>query len=731
MKTGSTLDYGWLKDNKAEDATARHIWHIFRAAENYRNALPCGSSTLAQEFVACERQFHGRDADKYRAANGDIVYVNFSATKISVVLAFLNKVGFDESGVPFKIEPSPLPDLNDDLIRTITNKAITNLVALPEQLTFGLASPETLLQRLNSDDEAERHIATKEAAAARDLLREYVEAVRYEFQEEKKAQAREKAANMLELMTDQLKEGSFNEALAQFREDVLVYPYAAVEGPLATAIRVPKWKGTDIHNEVKVEPRFRTVRPWDVVWSADSTSTQDGTYTMVRKYYSRDDLIKLLSLGNEQYITAAVKDILDMLALMEDIDVSNGYIKYLNTNGSMVPHEIYKVPLGGAITGVTYYGKLSGAMLLRLGYTSDNKRGQLESYQLYETEMTVIAGRVVRAVIYHADHAGMRPINTVSIKGKTYGMYGESYIGTFRHLERAYNSKMVWEHTNDYATSADLLEIDVTRLSVEDTKAIAERQKQGSTVPIKPGTVISASTESLTGASQARVVQPHKLADVHPNRRMGLAAISAEIDRVSGVPASMHGEASSSGMMRSFKTVFLLEGNASSILTNMAAEIDKDLYAPIAKSLNIYNLLHVDDPSIKGDVNIIAGGVKGAVEKEVEAERTKEDGMVIVQAMGMVQHISSPELRAMTEAYVTLGLEELLHTTGVDQTKADKLAKALLAQMYEREEQQQMMEQQAMQQQAAPQQVEQVPQAQVAEELPPQVQQEGPEAPVI
>ena len=701
MKLGSDYDVSAKLAAKMEDETSKYMWGVFRSGTGWRDSQPCGATTLGAEFVESYRQYHGTDAHKYLTANGDYIYENFAATKVSVVLAFMNKVGFDESGIPFQLEPTPIPEMSGADKEVTTNRAILNLISLGGQLTMGLQNPETLLQRLQSEDPTIRHLASLETAGAKEILEEYVDTVRYEYEEDLRGKARDKAANMEELIRDQLKEGQFVDSLAQFREDVLVYPYAAVEGPLPEAIVRPKWDKNKVVNEVVIKPKFRTVRPWDVVWSPDSTSTNDGTYVMVRKYYSREDLLNMMEATDSPYITEAVRDILEAMAWLEDPETAHRFAEYVAEHPIVIDYgSLYKVPHGGAITGLTYYGKLSGVALKKFGFSIDVDKEALVDYKLYECELTMIAGRLVKATVYKNPNTIPRPINIVAIKGKTYGMYGDSYIGSFRYLEQAYNSKLVWEHTNDYATSADLLEIDTTRLSVEDIKAIADRQKAGNPIVVKPGTVISASNESMMGGTPQRAVTPHRLAEVHPNRRISLASISAAIDRLSGVPASMHGEASSSGMLRSFKTVFLLEGNATSILTNMAAEIDKDLYYPIATSMNLYNLMHSDDDRVKGDVIVLAGGVKGAVEKEVEAERKKEDGMVIVQAMGMAQHISSPELRAKTEAYVTLGLEELLTTTGVDPARADRLTKVLLQNMYQREEQAAIAEQQQQQQAA-------------------------------
>lgn len=699
MNVGSTINLGRAIAAKAEDRTARYLWQTWAAAENYRNALPCGATTLMGEFHEAYRQLHGTDARKLRAGNDEYLYKNFARLKISVVLAFLNKVGFDESGLPFGIEPSPIPDLSDADKATAINRAIMKLVGRSEQLTMGLESPETLLTRMGSEDPVEKFEAHLETAGVRDVLENYVDAVMYEMREDQKETAKKRADRMMELIEDQLKEGRFNDSLEQFKLDFLTYPYAAVEGPIPVAKYEPVWRNGKLVSEAKILPVFRTVRPWDVVWSADSTSTQDGTYMMVRKQYTREELIMMTQVTDAGYFSTAVNDILEVIAILEDPDNRNKFAEYIEKHPIGVRADLYQVPNGASIEGITYYGKLSGFKLKDLGFVVNSSNKELVTHELYETEITIVAGRVVKALIYDNPNSIPRPINTASVQGKAYGMYGDSYLAGFRSLERAYNDKLIWEHTNDYATSVDLYEVDAKRLTKDNLQEIGKRQKEGKTFVFRPGTVVTGQNESYMQQGSSKIITPHKLADPHPNRRMSLVAISNEIDRVSGVPASMHGEASSSGMMRSFKTVFLLEGNASSILTNMAAQIDRDLYAPVAKALNIYNLIHSEDPTIKGDVNIIAGGVKGAVEKEVESERIREDGMVIVQAMGMAQHIESPEARARVEAYATLGLEAMLTTTGVDREAAEHMAARILEDLMLRQ-QAELEQQQAMQAQA-------------------------------
>lgn len=680
---------------KLSDKVAEYVHLCHREAKAYRDSLPYEHHTLGKELQEAYDQYHGVWAKDYVALGGKPIYTNFASNKVDVIKGFLDKVAFDESVVPFTLSPTPVPELDSKIEKLAKSRAIQRMAELPEVLKFGSVEPESLPMRLKSEDEAVAAHAAVETELAREIITQYIDAMRYQVRGELERAAEEPAKRMQELIADQLVEGKFSEQIDKFKEDVLIYPFAVVIGPVTINNETITWQGSSLKATEKLAPRFYSGDPLKTFWSPDSTSTQDGTYMLLEQEYSREQ-IQMMSHMDQHYAVDAARDILEVLAEVETNKYSAKLYDLVRTKSSVITLDAYRVKPNQPIKGLTYYGRISGARLKDMGYSVTSTHTPINDYETYETEITVVAGRTVRAILYDNPYVLRRPVHIVSIKGKTYGMYGKSFIQAFRTLEIAYNDKALWEHNNDYMTSADLVEIDASRLHPSERKRMEKLMEEGKRYSPIPGTFFAATGGTEYNAT-GRMLTVHKLAEPNATRSMSLARIQKDIDRFSGVPSTFHGEPVSSGMMRSFKTASLLHGSAADNMAQMAKEIDKGLYFEVALSLYRHNLAFSDDAKVKGDCEIEAKGAQGAVAKEIALQNAREQLMTVVQSMGMAQGISSPTARAEIEATAAVAFRKLTKTMDIDEEEVMHEV-AEIMRVAEEQQQQQMA---IMQQQAA------------------------------
>jgi len=96
------------------------------------------------------------------------------------------------------------------------------------------------------------------------------------------------------------------------------------------------------------------------------------------------------------------------------------------------------------------------------------------------------------------------------------------------------------------------------------------------------------------------------------------------VDRVSNIPAALHGTAQGSGANRTFRGAAMLQGNAIKAIQAAVANIDQFVFDPMGKLLYNYNMLYEDNEDVKGDAKIIAQGATGLLQREIDRQNSYE-----------------------------------------------------------------------------------------------------------
>lgn len=145
-------------------------------------------------------------------------------------------------------------------------------------------------------------------------------------------------------------------------------------------------------------------------------------------------------------------------------------------------------------------------------------------------------------------------------------------------------------------------------------------------------------------------------------------------DKVTNIPAAMHGEAVGSGAMRTFRGMSLLQGNATKALSAATDNIAESVFKPLGQSLYNINMLYSPDPDVKGDSQIVTKGSEGLLQKEME----KQSAMEILQIIGT----AASGLGQMVNLgpVVSWSLQKLLSAMGVPDSVSEQMRGATPAQ---------------------------------------------------
>lgn len=569
---------------KAVDPLAAEVLRRFNGAIGWQSAELVNGKPLRTVLEQCWMQQNGimaADAKERAEELGTNVYVNLTALKADVANAYLNDAltSSGNSSLPWVIQPTPRPDISP----VAQDEVFIRIRSMIEQQAFN-EDPAALV------------------AAIRQAKREMFE------QESDKAQ--KSADAMTKLMEDQCAEGGFDRALTDFLQYFPIYPFAVFAGPYVT--RAPKlvWGRNKPRISDEVYATFRAISPFDFVYSPDSPDTQRGTCIFTRTLWTRRELLNAAKMPG--YIHDSV------LKVLEDADKSN--VDFNLSWLSRSPDDARRnMALWASdvqpIEVLTHYGFFSGRELMKYNFFD------LEDTEYYNAQLSLVNGRVIEVKVFSDPKMSTRPVYTASFY-KTGGdrIAGDSIAQRMRDVERAYIACLMYLMRNAANASAPLCEADYKRIQ----RYLGESELG----QLVPGSMYLVDSDYGNGNQPA-----FRFTDIPSNMpayAQLLEMFMQLADRVTNIPAALHGEAVGSGAMRTFRGMSMLQGNAVKALHAAVENIANGVFRPFGELLYNTNMLYSHDVDVKGDSQIITKGADGLLQKEME----RQSAMEILQVVG-------------------------------------------------------------------------------------------------
>lgn len=559
-----------------QDKLAARVKRDFDAAARHRNTVKFGDATATEVLDRCYAQYFGEIPCDIKAAFGNMPSVNLSQLKISALNAWLRDLIFGSGGIPFAIEPTPVPELNDSMVEEV-------LVRVKDVLFGGKGEMPTTRAQL-------QELIDKEKYATRELMI---------------AKAKEASKLMETEMWDQCVEGGFKKAVLKFLQDFCIYPYAVLEGPVPEIRTRMVWQGDSIQPKDEVIYAVNRVSPFDFFWSVDSTNAQDGSYVIIRKRYSKHQLMKMAKMPS--YISENV------LKALEHFANHNTNVNWLSANpeegGNIIswdgstPLEVLK-----------YHGAVKGDVLKEYGV------GGVEEDEYYECIIHTLGNFTLKVVINPNPHAHIRPVFVTSYETTGNGVMGFGIAQKIRDTERAFHACLRGLIKNMEYSSGPIGEVDFTR--------IAQWIEDGKVGEIEPYTINPTDSDPVGGGRPAYTF--HNF----PNYTASLSNVCqwfmSIADIVTQIPASIHGQPVGTGANRTFRGMSMLYGNALKGVQSGITNFDEDVISPFAESLYMLNLKFNPKKEIKGDAKVVARGASGLMERELKKNDMIEAAQIVV-----------------------------------------------------------------------------------------------------
>lgn len=579
----------WLREiqdikEKSLDPLADEVMRRFNGSIAWQSTERVNGKPLRQVLQECWEQQNGvlSCEDKQIAeAVGVNAIVNLTALKTSIAGAYLSEsLVAGDTTLPWTIIPTPRPDLSP-----IAKDEVLNTVKAQLLMGGGYPDPAVMVE----------HIRQLKTAAFR-----------------KEQEVAEKASEeMLKLIEDQCAEGGFTRALTDLLQYFPVYPYAVFAGPYVTRAPRLTWGKNKPRIQTEVFPVWRAISPFDFCYSPDSPDTQRGTCVFTRTLWTRRELMDAAKLPS--YFSKNVIEVLKSADIDPDFDLN-----WLSHSPDDAKRDLTLWSSNVApLEVLTHYGVMSGRELSKYNVSG------LEDTEFYNCEIAIAGYRVIQVKVMRDPHLQTRPIYTTSFY-KTGGdrITGDGIAQRLRDIERAYHSCLMYLMRNAANASAPLCEADYRRL--------AKHMSDEDLGSIVPGTMYLADSDASNAGNPAlRFFNiPSNLAGYTQIMEMFMQLA----DRVTNIPASLHGEAVGSGALRTFRGMAALQGNATKALHAAVNNISTDVFAPMGSMLYNLNMIYAADDSVRGDSQIVTKGAEGLLAKETDKQNALETIQLVAQA---------------------------------------------------------------------------------------------------
>ena len=110
------------KTEEIRDKLAYMVKQDFDAAVRHRKTFKFGDATADEVLQRCYDQYYGDTPCDIKEAFGNMPTVNISQLKISALNAWIRDLIFGSGGIPFTIEPTPVPELNEELVEEVLGR---------------------------------------------------------------------------------------------------------------------------------------------------------------------------------------------------------------------------------------------------------------------------------------------------------------------------------------------------------------------------------------------------------------------------------------------------------------------------------------------------------------------------------------------------------------------------------------------------------------------------------
>lgn len=537
-----------------------------------------GKQTIEQEWMDNLRAYKGEYTPEQIARmskvspTGSQVFINITRAEVGKAKTLILQVMALEEGFPFQLEPSADPEIDGidtSMLRELLNEAANMIPEGPERDAF--------------------------------LAQNDLEGAVKRFKDEAR-----KRCNGMELeVKDNLQDMKFDESFVRSLDHLTIYGTAIFMGPVSKSKRPTRWAKDangkwsvalkDASEQDLPSKRFRPdvtlLDPFTVYIDPLCTRTEDMTEVIVRKVLTPYQLSELRK--DPSYSAEAIN------SLLEDEKgnwVAETWETVVETDASLADKSYQRYML------LDYWGYLSGSLLKQNGV----KIPEGTENQFLLVNLVVSGGQVLRAVVSNRNPAVM-PFHVVPyeiVPGRIHGR------GVPKQIE---DSQQIFNATE--RAKIDNMAFSVGPMGYYDAGRIGADFDPAKLHPLKMYPV-----DSMDGLSQAPVQFFQPRSNVNEMNAMQ-EAVKWHLQKETSIPDFAMGIPGSPAHNRTAEGLSMQQSQAIAWVRTVIGNLDLFLVNPVIRALVDWNMQFNPDDSIKGDFDVVAKGVQGAMSREVMSLR--------------------------------------------------------------------------------------------------------------
>lgn len=572
------------------------VYQLFERARDYR-ANSGVDRRMRKAFYSGQMQYQPEDCAQLGSIN---VFLGIFARLRAIFLAWHFDRVMPAGEKQFTIEPTPVPDVPDDL----RAKAVEFVV---DNLEKSGVPPEMATQYLRDN------IATMKANV-----------FNYMYKKAKTATEKMKTS-----MLDTMVEGDYLSEYFMWWMDFATYPVAIMQFPCVVVKKRLKWKGSKpkvIEDSVMT---FRTISPLDFWVTSDGSNPNTCRAVFVRDRVTYETLLELSERADtDGPIKRNIQAILDKgeagLATWMTFGSSDDDD---DDEKRMIEGRSYFVTehAQGTFDVLKAYMKISGKKAKEYGITSVSKPDTkpLEDRRLYEVEMWMIDQMIVfiNPNSHPLDDRGFYTASWEAIKGT---IYGKSLYDSVQNAERsACKTARDMIKSNEFSAGI-IAEVDGSRFA------------DGS-VPqsLQPWKLYRTEVPVIGGAPSAIQLQ------TIPSKAAELMAVHDHYIQIAekdtGIQDFMSGALEGTSGVRTNGVANTVQQNSTKLINYRAMSADRTCFLPMFKSLWVYHMLYNPDESIKSDANIDLKGLTSVSTRDAQTQGLVETLQYLPAIMQVMQ----------------------------------------------------------------------------------------------
>jgi hypothetical protein len=510
------------------------------------------------------------------------IYMMLFATKARQAKALIADVVLGTADdKPWTIEPTPDPELPQDVVQTIL-KATVNVVAEAEMRGIPM-TPDEIRMGLREVKDAAVAMVYEEAR------------VRCERAEKK--------------IEDILMEGRFVESMDSFLDDLMVFKTAFLKGPVIRKTGVLQWQPQPDGTSQPVatyqnKPFWERCDPL-MIYPAPWANTVNDGFLIERHKLSPSALSDMI--GTPGYSDDAIRQVLDLYSgggLQEWLQVDSERAVSERKEG----YAFLSQQQSDLIEALQYWGEVTGKALREWGMGPDEVPDEAK---VYEVECWLIGTWVIKAVI-NSDPLARRPYHADSYERVPGSFWGNSLYDLMADCEDMANAAARALSNNMGIASGPQVWVNNDRLPVGEN-----------ITTLFPWKIWQTSSDPAgTQAPPMGFFQPNSNAQELMTVFDKFSLIS---DEVTGIPRYMTGMQGGLGEAgRTASGTSMMIQNANKTVKNLIGSMDVHITEPIVQSCYEYVMRYNPDRDIKGDLNVVARGALSLVVKDSAQVRRNE-----------------------------------------------------------------------------------------------------------